>query len=135
MTIRCPSCGSESVRYAHWRTLGERLSSFVGIRPLRCRECRKRFVTKIWSASNLPYARCPRCWNMRLSTWAPSQYHVPVRRGFLMFMGASPYRCERCRHNFVSFRLRKYRYERPQGRSEAAGIEQVGAGPTPRDNA
>lgn len=72
---------------------------------------------------------------MRLSSWSPSQYRVPTGRGFLMFMGASPYRCERCRHNFVSFRLRKYRYEASRHRSREAEIEQVGLTATRQDDA
>ena len=134
MQVKCPNCGSESVRYAHWRTAGERLSSLVGVRPLRCRACRKRFVARIWAPRDLPYARCPKCWNMRLSTWSPSQYHVPVGRGLMLFLGASPYRCERCRHNFVSFRLRKYRYEPARGQARTPEIEQVGSPSVQRDD-
>jgi transposase-like protein len=125
MRINCPHCGSDNVRYAHTRTPGERLFSLLGVRPLRCRACRKRFVVRIWFPRDLPYARCPKCWNMKLSTWSPSQYHVPASRGLLMFLGGSPYRCERCRHNFVSFRLRKYRWEPARSRSREPEIEQV----------
>ena len=65
---------------------------------------------------------------MRLSTWSPSQYHVPAGRTLLMFFGANPYRCERCRHNFVSFRLRKYRDATSPDKSGEPEIEQVASG-------
>jgi hypothetical protein len=110
--MKCPKCGGRNVRYSYLHTPAERLRSLAGIRPLRCRDCRERFEERIWRASELPYARCPRCWNMKLSTWSPAQYHVPFGRSFLLFFGANPYRCEPCRHNFVSFRPRKYRYKR-----------------------
>jgi hypothetical protein len=113
VTLACPHCGGKNVRFARVRKASERLSSLVGIRPVRCRDCRTRFVSRLWKPSDLIYARCPQCWNMRLSTWSTSHYHVPAARGFLMFFGANPYRCESCRHNFVSFLGRKYRYRRP----------------------
>ena len=65
---------------------------------------------------------------MRLATWSPSQYRVSAGRSALMFLGANPYRCERCRHNFVSFRLRKYRYEAPVRGPREPEIEQVASG-------
>lgn len=49
---------------------------------------------------------------MTLSTWSPSHYHVPAGRSVKLFFGASPYRCENCRYNFVSFRARKHRFKR-----------------------
>jgi predicted Zn-ribbon and HTH transcriptional regulator len=119
MTLVCPNCGSRNIRYSHLRTPRERLASLIGIRPLRCRECRQRFEAKVWDPADLPYARCPKCLNMRLSTWSPSHYHVTAGRGLLLFFGANPYRCEMCRYNFVSFRPRKYRYKR--SREAAAG--------------
>jgi hypothetical protein len=112
MKLTCPKCGGQNVRFAYIRTPAERLASFVGIRPIRCRDCRTRFATKLWKPADMVYARCPRCWNLKLSTWSPSQYRVPPGKGILMFFGANPYRCERCRHNFVSFRPRKFRYRR-----------------------
>ena len=112
MEIRCPKCNSRDIRYSHLSTPKERFASLLGIHPLRCRDCRERFVARLWDPSDLPYARCPRCLNMTLSTWSPSHYHVPAGRGIKLFFGASPYRCESCRCNFVSFRARKYRFKR-----------------------
>ena len=42
-----------------------------------------------------------------LTTWSRNHYRVSFGRGLLLFFGAHPYRCERCRCNFVSFRKRK----------------------------
>ena len=120
MNLLCPNCGSRNIRYSQLRTPRDRLASLIGIRPLRCRDCRQRFVSKVWDPADLPYAHCPKCLNMRLSTWSPSHYHVTAGRGFLLFFGASPYRCENCRCNFVSFRSRKYRYKRPRNAAAAS---------------
>ncbi len=110
MEIRCPKCNSRNIRYSHLSTPRERLVSLLGVRPLRCRNCRERFVARLWDTADLPYAHCPKCLNMRLSTWSPSHYHVPAGRGFKLFFGANPYRCESCRCNFVSFRPRKEKF-------------------------
>jgi hypothetical protein len=112
MRVTCPKCGGQNVRYAHMRTASERWANLLGKRPMRCRDCRTRFVFRLWRLSDLPYARCPECWNMRLTTWSTHHYHVPLGRGILLFFGANPYRCESCRHNFVSFLPRKYRFRR-----------------------
>jgi hypothetical protein len=124
MEIRCPKCDSHDIRYSHLSTPKERLASLLGFRPLRCRDCRERFVAPIWDPADLPYARCPECMNMRLSTWAPSHYHVTAWRAFQMLFGASPYRCEACRCNFVSFRRRKHRYARNRAAQPEASVNQ-----------
>jgi hypothetical protein len=80
-------------------------------------------VARLWNPSELPYARCPKCMNMTLSTWSPSHYHVPTGRGLKLFLGANPYRCEGCRCNFVSFRARKYRFKRDGKASSHEALE------------
>ncbi len=52
---------------------------------------------------------------MDLSRWSRNDYRVSFFRGLLLRLGASPYRCEYCRVNFISFRRRKERYN-PQKR-------------------
>jgi hypothetical protein len=42
---------------------------------------------------------------------------VSFVKNLLLFLGANPYRCEYCRHNFVTFRLRKARYVSAKARS------------------
>lgn len=71
---------------------------------------------------------------MKLSTWSPSQYHLPASQGILLFVGAKPYRCERCRQNFVSLRPRKYRYEAPRSQCQEPEIEQVGSKAAQQDD-
>lgn len=126
MKLVCPECGSTNVRYAHMWTAAERLASLVGIRPLRCRACKARFSKRLWNLSDLPYARCPKCWSLRLTYWSTAHYHVPLGRAVLLFFGARPYRCEPCRHNFVSFRARKYSYHRSKRRAEASSTASSG---------
>lgn len=107
MVPKCPSCGSRNLRYAHLRSPSEKIAKLAGVRPLRCRDCRHRFVHRSWSLSNLSQARCPTCMGADLTTWSRNHYRVSFGRGLLLFFGAHPYRCERCRCNFVSFRKRK----------------------------
>jgi hypothetical protein len=106
---KCPNCGSHNVRFAYMRTSRERLTSLIGRRPLRCRDCKTRFEYRIWTLSEITQARCPKCLGHDLTSWSPSQYHVNFCKGLMLFFGAHPYRCDRCRHNFVSFRRRKRR--------------------------
>jgi ssDNA-binding Zn-finger/Zn-ribbon topoisomerase 1 len=112
MVVLCPQCGGGNVRQARMRTPSELLASLVGVHPLRCRDCRHRFATRTWKLADISYARCPKCLNMRLTTWSPSHYHVPLGRGLLLLLGGSPYRCDSCRQNFVSLRRRKYKRSR-----------------------
>ena len=122
MWLSCPECGGGNIRYSYMRSPSERLRSLLGVRPLRCRDCRHRFVGWTWRPADVPYARCPKCWNMKLSTWSPSQYHVPFGRNLRLFLGANPYRCELCRHNFVSFRSRKFRYKSTRSSSQREAV-------------
>jgi len=47
---------------------------------------------------------------MDLSVWALHHYRVSGWKTLLINLGANPYRCEYCRHNFVSLRRRKYKF-------------------------
>jgi hypothetical protein len=97
----------------------------LGIRPLRCRECRARFISRTWSLKSVFYARCPRCWRQDLSRWSEDFYDVPLRRRIAIAFGAHKFRCEYCRVNFVSFRPRLIAYRRrrtqPRTRVTSAG--------------
>jgi len=127
MTVACPHCGSRNIRYSNLRGASEKAASLMGIRPLRCRDCRERFTGRIWSLSELPYARCPKCLRTDLAWWSPSHYYVPFGRGLLLFFGAHPYRCEYCRHNFVSFRRRKHKFVSQRRRTAAEAEEPASA--------
>ena len=63
---------------------------------------------------------------MDLSTWSLHHYHVSGWKVLLVNLGANPYRCEHCRHNFVSLRRRKYRFNHPRGRSQDDAAEVPG---------
>jgi len=75
-----------------------------------------------------------------LTNWSPTHYHVSFGKGLLLLLGARPYRCDRCRCNFVSFRKRKRRRvsRRRQGAestpSAADGSETVGAQTNPNQD-
>lgn len=128
MSLVCPKCGSRNLRHSHVRRSAERLGTLFGVQPIRCRVCRTRFVARTWRFADLRYAKCPKCMRMDLSGWAETHYRVPVYKSFLMMLGANPYRCEYCRHNFVSFRQRKerFRFSRRQ-RQEQGAAEDNGA--------
>jgi len=110
----CPFCGSSNLRYSRVQTPQERLWIWVGVRPLRCRDCRKRFRDRTRRAENIRYARCPNCWRMDLSRWSAQDYQVGMVRRLLLWLGANPWRCEYCRCNFVSFRPRKMKFSSRQ---------------------
>jgi hypothetical protein len=40
---RCPLCDSSDVRRSHRRNAWERLLYWMGIKPMRCRDCYNRF--------------------------------------------------------------------------------------------
>lgn len=140
MVPKCPGCGGRSLRYAHLRSPSEKIAKLVGIRPLRCRDCRERFVHRTWNLSNLSQARCPTCMGAELTSWSPTHYHVGLGKTLLLFLGGRPYRCERCRCNFVSFRRRKRRRvsRRHHGAestpSPAGGPETVSAQADPHED-
>jgi hypothetical protein len=92
------------------RGFGERLKDFFGIYSLRCKRCGARWQTSVWTESSWRYARCPRCYNMELSTWSEQYYLPPAITRWMLRTGATPYRCDRCRCNFASFRACKERF-------------------------
>jgi len=82
----------------------------VGFVPVRCRDCEERFTQSLWQFGNWQYARCPRCYRLDLSIWSESHYIVSWDMRLLMTLGAKKFRCEVCRHNFISFRRLKERF-------------------------
>jgi DNA-directed RNA polymerase subunit RPC12/RpoP len=112
LTITCPVCNSRNVRSSLSRTLGERVVKAFGFFQIRCKDCDARFTRQIWDISNALYARCPRCYRLDLSTWSLDYYRAPIRWLVYLKLGANAHRCEYCRHNFVSFRPCKIRYDK-----------------------
>lgn len=108
--VSCPTCGGQDIRLARSSGFTERLLELAGVYPLRCKQCQTRFRTRVWRASNMIYARCPRCFRMQLSTWSEQYYNPAFTIKAKLRFGATPYRCEICRCNFASFRACKERY-------------------------
>lgn len=111
MPVCCPKCGSRNLRFSRSRTTAERLRKWIGIRPLRCRDCRTRFADRVWRLSSFAYARCPKCWRMDLSR--RDDGHMKALSGLAMLAvraGAYAYRCEYCRYDFVSIRPRREKF-------------------------
>jgi hypothetical protein len=75
--------------------------------PLRCRDCKTRFVAKTMVWSDLHFAKCPKCMRMDLNAWTGKSYEPPFWAAVAIFFGARRWRCEYCRLNFASFRARK----------------------------
>jgi len=123
--MTCPKCGSRNLRISRTRTPKERLALLIGIQPVRCRDCRTRFTFHNWQVSTWCYAKCPRCYQMDLSTWTLHHYRVPGWKTLLINLGANPYRCEYCRHNFVSLRRRKYKFSFRRRKTEAAPVAET----------
>lgn len=97
----------------------ESLLHVLGYESARCGECGHQFLaTPGGGVAGAVYASCPKCLRTDLSTWEPAHYHVPLGTRLLLAFGAHRWRCEPCRTNFASFKLRKTPYVRPA----AAGI-------------
>jgi hypothetical protein len=107
---RCPQCGAQDVRVCSLQGLGELLRRAYGRYTVRCRRCGHRFEAAIWRVDTFKYARCPKCYRLELTTWSERLYNVPFSIRVRLRLGATRYRCEYCRCNFASFRLRKERF-------------------------
>ena len=107
MPLDCPKCGSRNLRPARYRSSDERLHSFLLIAPLRCRDCRTRFVSRTVFPEDAFYAHCPKCHRMDLNGWTGKTYQPTGWMKIKVAFGAYKWRCEYCRINFASFRRRK----------------------------
>lgn len=111
----CPNCGSRFLRPARPANRKESLNRFRFIDPLRCLDCRTRFVTKTLVWNDFLFAKCPGCRRMDLNSWTGNTYRPPwFWVGFKIVFGGHRWRCEYCRRNFASFRARKevFRFNR-----------------------
>jgi transposase len=106
----CPNCGAREARVARSHGWKETVLEFIGVYQLRCKRCQTRYQGKIFSLSQVRYARCPKCYRTELSTWSEQYYNPTFRVRFKLRLGATPYRCEFCRCNFASFRACKERF-------------------------
>lgn len=107
MSVQCPNCGSRFLRESKPRDAAERLAQWRFVSPLRCLDCKTRFVASTVSLGDLLYAHCPKCDRMDLNQWTGKNYEPPFFVGLKVSFGANRWRCEYCRINFASFRKRK----------------------------
>jgi DNA-directed RNA polymerase subunit RPC12/RpoP len=107
MPIQCPNCGSRFLRDSKPRDAAEKRLAWRFMSPLRCLDCKTRFVGKTFSLGDMRYAHCPQCDRMDLNQWTGKNYLPPFFTAFLIGVGANRWRCEYCRVNFASFRKRK----------------------------
>ena len=107
MPLACPRCGSRNLRPAQYKNADERINALRFISPLRCKDCRTRFVSKTIFLSDLFYARCPKCDRMDLNRWTGKTYQPTGWTAVKVALGAFKWRCEYCRINFASFRKRR----------------------------
>jgi hypothetical protein len=107
MALSCPKCGSRHIRPSRYANFEERLKALRFISPLRCRDCKTRFVSKTVFLEDLFYARCPKCDRMDLNGWSGKTHVAKGWTAFKVQLGAHKWRCEYCRLNFASFRVRK----------------------------
>ena len=103
----CPKCGSRYVRPSRTRDASEQLGFLRLKSPVRCLDCKHRFIAPMIVWSDLSYACCPACRRMDLNGWTGRTYTPPFWMGLKVTLGAHRWRCEYCRLNFASFRSRK----------------------------
>lgn len=107
MPLQCPNCGSRFLRESKPRDATEKLLKWRFVSPLRCLDCKSRFVASTLDLNDMRYAHCPKCDRMDLNQWTGKNYEPPFWVGLLISFGANRWRCEYCRINFASFRKRK----------------------------
>ena len=107
MPLTCPNCGSRNLRPARYENSAERTKALLFVSPLRCKDCRLRFISRTVFLEDFLYARCPKCDRMDLNGWTGKTYKATGWTHFKVSMGANKWRCEYCRINFASFRERK----------------------------
>ena len=135
MPLACPHCGSRNLRPAQHRNSTERLNSLRFVSPLRCKDCKTRFVSRTIFPDDLFFARCPECDRMDLNGWTGKTYKPTGWTKIKVAFGAYKWRCEYCRLNFASFRKRKepFTFSRWKKRNPELMAEKPAAGPA--DNA
>jgi len=107
MALACPKCGSRDLRPSQYQNSQERWNAFRFISPLRCRDCKTRFVSRTVFPEDLLYARCPKCDRMDLNSWNEKRSTTSRWTMLKLQLGAYKTRCEYCRYDFASFRKRK----------------------------
>jgi DNA-directed RNA polymerase subunit RPC12/RpoP len=105
-SLQCERCGSAQLRKSRRQSAGDILASLRGKSPIRCVDCGHRFMTNLLQFEKLPFARCPKCFNLKLEVAQIKTYHHnTLTRSVMLLLGAHRYRCPSCRYNFLSFRF------------------------------
>jgi predicted RNA-binding Zn-ribbon protein involved in translation (DUF1610 family) len=99
----CPRCQSARCRRSRRHTAVDYLLGVVQLRPWRCRSCEARFYARLVPVKFWRYANCPRCGNLNLERLARERIHGAARI-FLVSLGMPAYRCDPCRHRFVTWK-------------------------------
>jgi len=125
--LACPKCGSRDLRPARPQNDREKYSHYWFVAPLRCKDCRTRFVSRTIFPEDLLFARCPECDRMDLNGWTGKTFTPTGWTWLKCTFGANKWRCEYCRLNFASFRKRKevFTFSRWKKRNPTAVAEAV----------
>lgn len=128
MALACPKCGSRNLRPSHYQSPEERRKALLFVSPLRCKDCKTRFISRTVFPEDLLYARCPKCDRMDLNRWNERRPTTSRWTMLKLQLGAYKTRCEYCRYDFASFRKRKetftfsrWRKRNPDGVAEKTG--------------
>ncbi len=124
MSTACPKCGSRFLRESRPRDFSEKINRLRFVSPLRCMDCKTRFIARTLVLSDLLYARCPKCFRMDLNSWTGKTYEPPFFMGLKISSGAKRWRCEYCRLNFASFRQRKEIFTFKRWKNRDAQLEE-----------
>jgi ribosomal protein S27E len=113
------------------RTTRERLNRFRFISPLRCKDCRNRFISRTVFPEDMFFARCPECDRMDLNRWSGRTSRPMGWTKIKVAFGAYKWRCEYCHLNFASFRKRKeaFTFNRWKRRNPGFAAEKKDADP------
>jgi len=90
---------------------------FLGMRPWRCLNCKRRFHAWAVPPRFALFVHCPRCGNLAPDRFAPSRIDRHKIRALLHFPA---YRCDPCRHRFFSLRPRANFHLQPVSNSDSA---------------
>lgn len=105
MRLVCPRCGSQEARLINSGKFLRRLAGSLGYEYLQCKGCHHRYWKSLWFFREWIFARCPRCYRMKLGTWSTTHVRPTSWQQMAMSFGAKRVRCAACRVSFVSFRM------------------------------
>jgi hypothetical protein len=121
--VQCPECGGRNIRSERTHGFREKCLAIGGFYAFFCQDCCARFLERPIELASVVYAKCPKCLRMDLSAWDAKYYRVGWWTSFRVWLGAHRWRCEPCRVNFVSWRMRREKYVRPDSQRRLAGAE------------